>query len=124
MVTLPARHASLARLRLLKIRTDQSHLSRRVAESATTVLNGEKQKRPRALSNARPSSFDVVRLGNYSSRQLRVRKSRTTYSPPQLRVRHAMLRADAFEAAAAKSVQVDPVAEADPQRKSLGSRAD
>jgi hypothetical protein len=54
--TLPARHASLARLRLLKMRTDQSHLSSRPAMvSAIKVLNAEKQKRPRALSNARPS---------------------------------------------------------------------
>jgi hypothetical protein len=52
--TLPARHASLARLRLLKMRTAQSHLSRRPAESTARVLNAGKQKRPRALSNARP----------------------------------------------------------------------
>jgi hypothetical protein len=53
--TLPARHASLARLRLLKMRTAHSHLSRRPAESMTRVLNGGKQKRPRTLSNAQPS---------------------------------------------------------------------
>ena len=59
MITLPARQASLAKLRLRKIRTAQSHLSRRLADSAGEELNPAKKKRPHVLSNVRPRAADV-----------------------------------------------------------------
>src|SRR4051812_27648532 len=43
--TLPARHASVAKLRVLNKRVAQSHLSRRAAEERDAVLNEEKRKR-------------------------------------------------------------------------------